>query len=114
MITSSRKQSDKEVETSCDNLMQMYRFVIEVLRKSKYHYLAPPWHTCRRLQSPSICSFFPLQEYNCSVVGQGKCDIDKGPFGQSLSKITAVTENFDQSIPDPHFDSQIVHVFYAY
>ena len=42
MITISGKQSDKEVETSFDNLMQMYIFVIEVLQNSKYHYLAPP------------------------------------------------------------------------
>ena len=39
MITSTRKQNDKEVETSFVHLMQMYMFVIEVLQKSKYLFL---------------------------------------------------------------------------
>ena len=45
------------------------------------------------------------------MVGQGKCDIDKGGgggYGLSQSKITAVSENADQSEPDLHnFDLQI-------
>ena len=53
----------------------MYMFVIEVLQKSKYHYLFPPSHTRPR---PKDLQVFFLQVYNCSVVGQGKCDIDKG------------------------------------
>ena len=48
MITSSGKQSDN----------QMCMFVIQVLQKSKYHYLALPWHTPGQPQGPSICKFF--------------------------------------------------------
>ena len=33
--------------------------------------------------------------------------LTRGPFGQSLSTITAVTGNVEQSKPDSHFDSQI-------
>ena len=59
MITSSGKQSDKEVETFCAYLMQMcmsincHRGIAEV-----------------KISLPSLL-------YNCSVVGQAKCDIDK-------------------------------------
>ena len=31
----------------------------EILQNSKYHYLAPPWHTHVQPQGPSICKFFP-------------------------------------------------------
>ena len=61
MITSSEKQSDKEVERSFVHLMQMYMFVIEVLQKSKYHDLAPPWHIPGKPQSPSIWNFFSFK-----------------------------------------------------
>ena len=67
MITSSGEQNDKEVlEKSFARLMQMCMFVIEVLQKSKYHYIHLLWHT----------SVFSLRVHNCSVVGQGKCGID--------------------------------------
>ena len=80
MITSSGKhcKTKKEVELklplsiSC----KMYMFVIEILQKSKYHYLAPLWHTSGRPEGPSHLQVLFLQTYNCSVVGQGKCDID--------------------------------------
>ena len=41
------------------------------------------------------------------MVGQGKFRIEMHPFGQSHSKIIAVSGNVDQSKPDSHFNSQI-------
>ena len=68
----------------------------------------------RMAPGPSTCKFFFLQVCNCSVVGKGKCVILKrGPFGQSLYKITAVIScNVDQSKPDSHFHSQIEQYFF--
>ena len=69
MITSARKQNDKEVETSFVHLMQMYMFVIEVLQKSKYLYLPGT-----PLGGRKHLNFF-LHMYNCLVVRQERCDI---------------------------------------
>ena len=47
---------------------------------------------------------FFLQVYNCSVDGQGKCDLDKGAlWPKPVKVITAVSGNVDQS----KLDSQI-------
>ena len=49
------------------------------------------------------------------MVGKGKYVIlTRGPFGYSLSKITAVSWTVDQSKLDSHFDSKIDPQFYAY
>ena len=117
----------------------MYMFVIEILQNSKYHYLAPPWHTLGQSMSPNICNFFfrycrvqtengkylliydlsppppPLSKtlhspfpFKCSTaLWMGKENViwTREPFGQSLSKITAVSGNVDQLKLD--FDSPI-------
>ena len=100
MITSSGKQNDKEVETFFVHFMQMYMFVIEVLQKSKYHYPAPTRENTR--------AFASLFFFKCTtVLWSGKENVILRPFGQSQSKVTAVSWNVDQSKPDSHFDSQI-------
>ena len=93
MITSSGKQRDKEVETSFVHLMQMCMFVIEILQKSKY-------------PSKDLQVFF----FKCTTAlwsSKENVIFTRGPFGQSLSKITAGSWNVDQSKPDSHLDSQI-------
>ena len=82
-------------------------FVIEVLQKSKYHFVAPPWQTPERPQGPSICKFFSFKCTTALWSGKENVILTRRPFGQSLSKITAVSWNVDQSKPDSHFDSQI-------
>ena len=89
--------------------MQMYMFVIEVFQKQT-HYPAPPSLPGTPPDDPRAHTFASscFEVYNCPVVGQGNCDIDKGGgYGQSQSKITAVSGNADQSDLDIHFDSQI-------
>ena len=50
--------------------------------------------------------------YNCSVDGQGKCDLDKGAlWPKPVKDITAVSGNVDQSKLDSQIDPII---FYAY
>ena len=88
--------------------------VIEVLQKSKYLYPTGQPFPDTPLGYPRHWQFF-LQAYNSPVVGQGKFDIDNAPFGQSQSKIIAVSGNVDQSKPDSHFNSQIdpyICIFY--
>ena len=105
MITSSGKQSDKEVETSIVHLMQMYMFVIEVLQKSKYHYqhlpgTLPGW--------PWALAGLALE--GTTALWSGKESVQSvtltmQPFAQSQSKVTAVSRNLDQSKPNVHFNS---------
>ena len=63
---------------------------------------------------PKHLQVFFLQVYNCSVVGKGKCDTDKGALWPKPVKITTVSWNVDQSKPDSHFNSQIDPYLYAY
>ena len=63
-------------------------------------------------RAQAFASFF-----KCTTVlwlGKENLILTSGPFCQSLSMITAVTGNVEQSKPDSHFDSQIDHIFYAY
>ena len=83
-------------------------FVIEVLQKSKYHYPAPSWHTFGA--ALGICKFLFLK--GTTALWSGKESVQNmtltmQPFGQSLSKVTAVSGNVDQSKPDVHFNSHI-------
>ena len=59
---------------------------------------------------PAPQAFFP-QVYNCSVDGQGKCDLDKGAlWPKPVKNITAVSGNVDQS----KLVHKLIHIFYAY
>ena len=98
MITSSGKQNNKEVETSIVHPMQMYMFVIEVLRNSKYHYPAPSWHTSEA--ALGICKFLFLKGKTAQWSGKESVQsvtltMSMQPFGQSQSKVTAVSGNVD-------------------
>ena len=78
--------------------MQMYMFVTEVWQKSKHlHPTGQP---------------FPDTPLGCprtTALWSGKENLilTTHPFGQSQSKIIAVSGNIDQSKPDSHFNSQI-------
>ena len=114
MITSSGKQSDKEVETSFVYLMQMYTFVIEVLQKSKCHYLVPPSHTSRWPKAQAFASFFSSSVQLLLWSGKENVILTRGPFDQSLSKITAVGGNVDQSKRFHILVHKLIYVFYTY
>ena len=102
MITSSGKQSDKEVESffvspSHADVYVCHRGIGEV----KISLLSPSFTP---LQGPSIFKFF---FFKCTTVlwsGRENVILTKG---QSPLKITAVSRNVDQSNLDSHFDSQI-------
>ena len=89
----------------------MYMFVMEVLQKSKYH-LTPRHSVAHRKAAPSIfntsmTNIF-LQVYNFSVVGQEKCDIDKGAlWPKPVKDNCSNNRNVDLSKSDSQFDSQI-------
>ena len=91
MISRSGEQKDREVlETSFARLMQMYMFVIEVCRSQNII-----THTF-----PGTRQFFPFE---CTTaLWSGKESVvlttDKGTFGQSQSKMTAVSDVY-QSKP---------------
>ena len=58
---------------------------------------------------------FFLQVYNCSVDGQGKCDLDKGAlWSKPVKDITAVSENVDQSKLDSQIDPYILCILIKY
>ena len=84
MIASSGKQ---KVETFFVRHMQVYMFVIEILQKSKYHYPALSL-------AHSIFFFFKCTSVLCS--GKKNVILTKA-YGQSQSKMTAVSRNVDQA-----------------
>ena len=87
--------------------MQMYMFVTEVLQKSKYLY--PPGQPFP--DTPLGClrnlQFFFFKCTTALWSGKENFILTMHPFGQSHSKIIAVSGNVDQSKPDSHFNSQI-------
>ena len=108
MISSSEKQSDKEVETSFVHFMQVYTLYVchKGTAEAKYHYLAPPPPgtppDCPRAQA--FASFF---SFKCTTVlwwGKENVILTKEPFGQSLSEITTFSWNVDQSKLDSQID----------
>ena len=85
----------------------MYMFVTEVLQKSKYLYpLGQPFADTPLGFSRHLQFFF----FKCTTTlwsGKKNFILTMHPFGQSQSKIIAVSGNVDQSKPDSHFNSQI-------
>ena len=61
MISSSGRQSDKEVETSFVHFMQMYTLYVchKGTAEAKYHYLAPLAHPRTALGPKHLQVFFP-------------------------------------------------------
>ena len=83
-------------------------FAIEVLQKSKYHYPAPSWHTSGA--APGICKFLFSKDKTSLWLGKESVQsvtLTMQPFGQSQSKVTAVSWNVDQSKLDVHLNSYI-------
>ena len=87
--------------------MQMYMFVTEVLQKSKYLY--PPGQPFADTPQgfPRHLQFFFFKCTTALWSGKENFILTMHPFGQSQSKIIAVSGNVDQSKPDSHFNSQI-------
>ena len=111
MITSSEKQCDKEVETSFVHFMQMYTLYVchRGIAEVKISLPLPSLANPRTAPGPKHLQVFFLQVYNCSVVGKGKCDIEKGALWRKPVKDNC--SYLDQSKPDSHFDSQIDRYF---
>ena len=78
MITSSGKQNDKDVETSFVHFMQMYTLYVRHggIAKVKISLPSLPGKPPNGHKTQAFASFL-LQVYNCSMVGKGKCDINK-------------------------------------
>ena len=85
--------------------MQMYMFATEVLQKSKYLY--PPGQPFPDTLLPRNLQFFFFKCTTALRSGKGNLMLTMHPFGQSQSKIIAVSGNVDQSKPESHFNSQI-------
>ena len=87
--------------------MQMYMFVTEVLEKSKYLYPPGQPFADAPLGFPRHLQFFFFKWTTALWSGKENFILTMHPFGQSQSKIIAVSGNVDQSKPDSHFNSQI-------
>ena len=99
MITSSGKQSDKELETSFVHFMQMCTLI------NRHRGIAEVKISLPRAQA--FASFFSFKCTTVLWLGKENVILTRGPFGQSLSRITAATGNVDQSKSDSqNFDSQ--------
>ena len=87
--------------------MQMYMFVTEVLQKSKYLYPTGQPLAETPLGCPRNLHFFSFKCPTALWSGKENLILTMHPFGQSQSKIIAVSGNVDQSKPDSQFNSQI-------
>ena len=82
-------------------------FVTEVLQKSKYLYPPGQRFPDTPLGCPRSLQFFFFKCTTALWSGKENLILTMHPFGQSQSKIIAVSGNVDQSKPDSHFNSQI-------
>ena len=85
----------------------MYMFVTEVLQKSKYLYPLGQPFSDTPLGFPRHLQFFFFKCTTALWSGKENFILTMHPFGQSQSKIIAVSGDVDQSKPDSHFNSQI-------